>query len=506
MKNDKYLNLLEEFKVDDEFIDEALTGNSGDRGIKVYAGKTKPVKIIAPIAACLAVFAAAGIVFANRDKLPINPNSSLSPASESTDSDEEKLDYIMNEFNSRNEDSDIGTIISNDSEPKIKVYPQVVPPYLDTIFHRNCWDFITDKYADLLQGEITWWKDGDIDIDFDGEFESLVCPQIDYETVEGVNVCVFRRVGYYCDAEYLGKLSSNFTEKFFDGIYFVTDEANKCYYYFDCVEEYEKCIDTVYKIYYDKEANAVREVTYLQLVKTYPNDALSHTPYTLTAYRYGEEITEDQLMDEWRRIQNVSRDEEILPTPDVFDGHRGTNENIQILVDKYGLPMTANSLHRVVQYLDINLDGEDETVIEFRNCEQLKGFYVFSSDGRLIGEFDPDCYRKQGWGGIAGGMATYTDECLFLYSGSDESYYYYMTHHSGRDRYHSWLEEEIYKIAVNADGTLSAVPILEENHGLPDDECYKINGKAVTSEEYWKEENKYSDHLFPSVSRDPFVW
>ena len=485
MKNDKLFDMLEEFKVDDEYIDEALTGGSDSRGTKIYAGKTRPMKIIAPIAAALAVFAAAGIVFANRDKLPIN-NGSLSPSSSSEESE-----------NINTESTD------PDDETKVSGLHYGLPIWQDSIFIRNCWDFISDKHADLLQGRITWWKDGGIDIDFDGEFECLMCPQVDYETVEGVDVCVFRRVGIHSDLEYLGSLSSDFTEKYFEDIYFVTDEANKCYYYYDCVEEYEKCTDTVRKIYFDKEANTVREEPYLQLVKTYPNDASSDTPYTVAAYRYGKEITTEELLDEWSRIQNVSLDNEILPTPNLSDAHKGTDEYVQVLIDKYGLPISANSLHRVVQYLDINQDGTDETVIEFRNCEQLKGFYVFSPDGRLIGEFDPDCYRKQSWGGIAGGMSTHMDKSLFLYKRGDESYYFYTTSHTGMiEGLSIWLEKETYKIAVNADGTLSAVAVLEENHGLPNDECYKINGKAVTTEEYWQEENNYPDH----VSRDPFVW
>lgn len=84
MKNEELFDIITKLKVDDEYIEEALTGSSDSHGAKVYAGKTRisPMKIIAPIAACLAVFAAAGLVFANRDKLPVNSNNgAASPAS-----------------------------------------------------------------------------------------------------------------------------------------------------------------------------------------------------------------------------------------------------------------------------------------------------------------------------------------------------------------------------------------------------------------------------------------
>lgn len=509
MKKEELLNLLEEFKVDDEYVDEALSGNSDGRGIKVYAGKTKPIKIIAPIAVCLAVFAAAGVVFANRDKLSIDPNSALSAASsEESLSDEEILDQIREDFKKRPSYIDIensNTINATyDGKTNFDIYPIVTQ---DQHFFSTARQFMEDKYEDLLTGDISWWKQEYIDVDYDGEFELLLCPQVNYETVKGVDVCVFKRVGLHGETKYLGSLSDDFTEKYFDSIYFVTDEANKCYYYYDCIEEYEKCIDTVYKIYYDKMTNAVREQPYLELVKTYPNDTSSDTPYTETAYRYGEKTSTEQLLDEWNSLKS-KYDEEVLPKPNISGAHSEMNECVRLLVDKYDLSMSASALHRVVQYLDINNDGTDETLIEFRDCEQLKGIYVFSSDGRLIGEFDPEGYRGQRWG-ISGGMAVRMDGNIHRYNENGERYYFYTTSHTGSIKgLHIWLEEEVYKIVVNDDGTLSAVAALEGSYedGFGSMDHFFINGVAVTCDEYRKEMRKYDKYTYPNVHVSPFVW
>lgn len=502
MKKEELFKLAEEFKVDDEYIEEALTGNSGDRGIKVYAGKTKPIKIIAPIAACLAVFTAAGIVFANRDKLPIN-NTSLSPASSGESlSDEEKLEQVFEDFKDRDKYADIvNSVTDTDNEGKTIVYPHIIPIWQDPAFAQNCMDHFLDKNPQISMDNVTRWYDDYIDIDFDGSAEYLLCVEVDHVPAE---VCVFRRVGIYSEAEYLGSFGSAFPEKYFGDLYCVSDIVNKCYYYFDNTEEYEKCTDSIRKVFFDKNTNSIQDITYLQSVKTYPNDASSDTLYTETAYRYGEEISIDQLLNEWDSLQGSADELEILPVPNVSGAHNGTDGCVQMLVDKYGLSTSANSLHRVVRYLDVDQDGNDETLIEFRDCEQLKGIYVFTSEGKLIGELDTEGYRGQNWrmgGDLAEIRVNYN---IFRYEENGETYYCYLSWHSGSDTYSTWLEEEIYRIVVNADGTLGAVAVIECSY--EGDDWFRINGKEVSKEEFADEMDKYEKYLYPKLDAAPFVW
>ena len=480
MKNDKLFDMLEEFKVDDEYIEEALTGGSDSRGIKVYAGKTRPMKIIAPIAACLAVFAAAGIAFANRDRLPIN-NSVLSPASASEDSE------------NSNWESDPNT------EPWKWRFPS------QTEYADMCKEIVTNTYADKLQGDITW-QENDMDIDIDGIYELLLCPQINGRSVNGVGVCVFKKYSVDSYPEYIGSFGRDFDTMDIDNIDIITKKDTGISYYFGSYEDREKCIDSVQKISFDN--GKVRDESYLRLVKTYPDSASSDTQYTETAYRYGEAISTEQLLSEWNDVRNTEFGD-ILPAPNTSsDAHLGKSECVQLLIDKYNVHVSANSLHRVIQYIDINNDGDDETVIEFRNCEQLRGLYVFSSDGKLIGEFDLKGERCLTGGGV--GTADIANQRfnrgIFLYDRSGERYYWFETHRTGHlieNGEHWWLEVEINKIVVNEDGTLGSVKAAEANYKV-DNEWFKINGKEVSQDEFRKEEDKYG--IFSSQLGDPYIW
>lgn len=79
MKKDELLDMITELRVDDAFVDEALGEKEGE-AVRVYAGSSKksPMRIAAPIAACLAVAAAAGFFVVNvaRGKLAFGPAAS----------------------------------------------------------------------------------------------------------------------------------------------------------------------------------------------------------------------------------------------------------------------------------------------------------------------------------------------------------------------------------------------------------------------------------------------
>ena len=110
MKNDELFDMITELKIDDEYVEEALTGGSDSDGAKVYAGRqtrVSPLRIIASVAACLAVFAAAGLIFANIGRLPIGVNNGagLSGNSGESLSDEEKISQVLEDFKNRYENS-----------------------------------------------------------------------------------------------------------------------------------------------------------------------------------------------------------------------------------------------------------------------------------------------------------------------------------------------------------------------------------------------------------------
>ena len=509
MKNEELFDMLTELKIDDEYVDEALTGGSDSRGIKVYAGKTRPMKIIAPVAACLAVFAAAGLIFVNRDKLPINNgNSALSPASSGELTDEEKLDQIFEDFKNRHEDFDVerpGAYLQNSNNLALWGYDS--PSH--TEFVDMCANIVMSMYPKELQGVVKW-QAGDMDIDHDDAHELLLCPQINGKSVKGVGVSVFKKYDHDSDPVYIGSFGADVDTMDFNNCHLNWSENADVAYYFTHSEENGKCVVGVQKLYI--ENNAVCDGNYLRLVTTYPDDTSSDTQYAQTAYRYGKEISIKELMDEWNTVKTRwIVEDDILPTPNTSsDAHSAKSELVQFLIDKYNVPMTANSLHRVIDLIDINNDGVDETVIEFRNCEQLRGMYVFSADGKLIGEFDLKGERY-GFGLASGGyidtLSAQFSAGIYPYSNNGEEYYCFDTQRIGHkieNGEHWWCEAETNRIVVNEDGTLSSIAVMEENW-YTDSERYKINGEEVTQEEFWAEQIKYYNSSKPKQG-DPFIW
>lgn len=146
MKKEKLFELLE--NVDDKYIEEVmLDGLDSERPVEVRAGKTRksPLKIIAPIAACLAVAIGAGAVYANREKFAFSPAAATSNIDFSGMTDEEVIEKCK---------SDVAA------------------------------------EAELSGAE---WQTRRLDVDFDGSDEFLLYPTIESKTVKNVGVRVFKR-------------------------------------------------------------------------------------------------------------------------------------------------------------------------------------------------------------------------------------------------------------------------------------------------------------------------
>ena len=497
MKNEKLFDMLTEFKVNDEYIEDALIGASDVHGEKVYAAikpRKSPMKIIASVAACLAVFAAAGLVVANVGRMSAKPDNSLS-APASTDEDTESIDTeSMNGLYGK-------------KDPDKAVWGWGVASLTEYVEMGK--SLISSVYARELQGDVTWQK-GDLDIDHDNVHELLLCPQINGKSVKGVGVCVFKKYDLDSDPVYIGSFGADVDTMSLDDFHLNWSEDTDVSYYFTHSEENGECVVGVQKLYI--ENNAVCDDNYLRLATDYPSDASSGTQYTQTAYRYGEEISIKELLSEWNTVKTCWLGD-VLPTPNTSsDAHSAMSEYVQLLIDKYDVPATANSLHRVIDQMDINNDGVDETVIEFRNCEQLRGMYVFSADGKLIGEFDLKGERY-GMGYVSGGnidtVRARFSAGIFPYNDNGETYYCFDTNRTGHEDnesggWHEWGEQETNRIVVNEDGTLSSVAVMEENYNR-NNEYFKINGEEVTQEELWAEQYKYYDSDKPRQG-DPFIW
>lgn len=474
MKNEELLELITELKVDDAFVEEALAEPDSGEPVKAYAGRAKrfPMRMIVPIAACLAVAAGVWIVAANQSKPPIKINNGLGSSTSTAQS-------------STAESTDNSGVESTDNSSAVYTPPTDIWtfPSDKKDFVEKCKNIITSTFSQVLPSDVTWQVEN-MDIDYDNSNELLLCPQINGRSVKGVGVCVFRR-SPEDDATYLGSFGSEFSSMNLDNFYIIDNKKTKDFYYFNNNEENEKCVDSIQRLYFDNDTNTLQDQAYLRFIKTYPNDASSNTPYTETAYHYGVEISVEEFINKWR---NVWWNSEFMVTTQIHgnEAHGEKSDCVQLLVDKYNVPTigsSPNSLHRSIQSFDINNDGKTETVIEFKNCEQLRGIYVFSDDGKLIGEFDLEGTRGT-WQTTAGNASTIT-VCLNttlrrFYEGSDIVCLYRSSTVNG---------SAIYKIVVNEDGTLSSEKEFE--HWYNNKTCYRINGKDVTQKEYEKAVKKY---------------
>lgn len=496
MKKEELLDLITELKVDDRFIEDALSDGLDGRPVRVYAEppKRSPMKIIASVAACLAVIAGAGFVIKNMSSPNVAP---ITPASEGDVSESEAPLETSEPETNDTESSDVG----------YNYMDYATFPSQKEKFVEKCKEDVVKQFGALFPtGVYITWQVDDYDIDCDNHNELVLCPRVNGRSIRGVGVCMFK-IGRNDSSIYLGSFGGEFNTLDFKKICIA--KIDNGFLYFNNNEEGGKCIDSIQRVIVDKDTGTVaKEETYLRLVK-------NHSDNTSTAYRNGEQISTEELLSEWNsHMENTMYLNVDFPLPNISGAHTEAEECVKLLVDKYNVPLengSLSSLHRTVEKFDINFDGEDETIIEFRRCAQLPGIYVFSSDGRLIGEFDLECERGEPFA-IGGINVLYGGNVPVIskFDKDGESYYYYRTYHSEKRFGNGWAsvgKETINRIVVNEDGTVSSKVIMEEgaefisDTGLAHSNIRQINGKDVDSQEYYNEIQKYSyrgDH--------PFIW
>lgn len=477
MKKEELLDLITELKPDDAFVEEALGEREG-APVRVYEGKRSPMRIVAPIAACLAVFVAAGflVVNVNRGKFAFGPAASVE---ESSDIDET-------------------------SEPEI------IEPAEDSTFVEKCKDIVT---AELTNGlpEDAEWVELYFDIDFDGKSELLLCPHVKSDKLEGVpGYRAFKDNGAD-DVQDLGVFDTNhnYVCLFYVGTelnendeivevfdvnkenFCYIDEANKKYYYFDYDDDFfKKHTDTIYELFFNEETGVIEENAYLQYVSAYPEDESSSVPFSETAYIYGEEVEIEELLEKWNTIPNIPN---LLPSY----GKVGMIKMIDILAEKYGIseedyadltePYRTNAddfenddkARTRVNLIDANNDGKSEISVRFENCEQLRGFYIFERDGaeiKLIGEFDLEG-KRLGDNPVKmyeeHGKLLNEDHLYEIYDDDNgERFRFYYTYESEQRGDDILVKrEDMHKIIVNEDGTLGdeIIMTIDEEYSFSED-------------------------------------
>lgn len=331
MKKDELFDLITEFKPDDAFVEEALGEREG-APVRVYAGKAKsPMRIVAPVAACLAVAAAAGIMFANvsRNKPAVEPVAA-SKGNEAVSPDEE--------------------------------------------FIEQCKALVADESELLSQGEVDW-QTHYLDIDFDGNDELLLYPRIDGETVSDVGVRVFAMVeDGIKDLGAFGKGDDNID--LLDIRKDERDNAGNQYYY---------CFS-------NGDTDGIRFVSFNEKDNTVSDDKnLTRTIDSEQDYHFAEngmELSTDQIFivrmrefpdDIAERFCEFSNDEIAICEKDALT--RNGKLDLEEL-------LTPRMWH-VGEY-DINFDGEKELLISLYNFTNMKGVFVYDNNCEYLGSFETE--------------------------------------------------------------------------------------------------------------------
>lgn len=467
MKNEELFDLITELKVDDRFIEEAISDDLDERSpIKAYAGNTKrsPMRIIALAAACLAVIAGAGIVFANVNgakKAPVTPADTSASAS-----------------------GGVSPAVSGED------------------FIEQCKNIVAGENPLLAQSEMTW-QTSRLDVDFDGEDEYLVYPQTDGKTVKDIGVRVFKKVngGDIRDLGAFGKDSDcidlNKIRKD------ERDGSDNQYYYCFSHDDEDGLYDGIRFVSYNEEENTVSDEKHLMRVTdhrtnnyltegSYENDEYigSEQSFIVRIRDFPDDITETFC--EFTKAEIAKCENDALT-------RNGKLELEELL--------TPGMWHSG-EY-DINGDGETELLISLFNFSNMRGVFVYNKNCEYLGSFETE-----------NGLCD--PELLNLYDRDGEKYWYYLgvegpTIRDGY-RYTTWIERvSLNKINVE-NNSFSTERLIhydviwdsDDYHTHTKNHCvYWIGDKEVTEAEFRKAEHFYhtvgmGSHGFDLT--DPIEW
>lgn len=350
MKKEELFDLLGE--VDDNFIEEAMLDDfDNERGVRVRPGKTRamPLKIAAGTAACLAVFAAAGLIYANRGKLGFAPASSPETADTSFET---------------------SAALSPEDD-----------------FIKQCKAAVT-KESDAISGrDDAVWETRMLDIDCDGSDELLLHPTTDGYTVPDIGVRVFKNSAD--GIQDLGRFAVNCDKLELDEIYKSEKEGdNNFYYRFSHSTNAVKLltIDGIRTVSYSEMYQKLVEEDYLRLETTYHKGGDPSLMSSEKAYCCHEEIGVDELLRIWEQFPQI-------PAPDTVYKNDLLPKMFKVLKEKYNISDDLGELpYRTSLFFDIDSDGSDnEIILRFDDVPQLNGIYIFyvnNSEPELVGDFE----------------------------------------------------------------------------------------------------------------------
>ncbi len=476
MKNEKFFELLE--SVDDKFIEEAMIDDfDGTRPVEVRAEKTRitPLKIIAPIAACLALVAAAGFAVSNFDKLTksATPNNSTSNGETSSSA------YMENSA------------------------PVVVKELADTAFVNECKELVilqlketSSSYKTLDASDISW-DVGLLDMDFDGEDEYLI-----YPTKGREGVFVFKKTQN--EPEYIGLFGEG-VEIDFNKIYKAVDGGNYYYYHY-LIQEQSIVFGNGYScegiklVSFEQDRICETQGIYGDVCSKYYCG--KHFDNALTCYDdNNNKISPDDFKALWKQYP-------YLPEPTIT--HLGIsyfdiNNAMELLAKKYGISDKSKLFQNEFwRDTDINNDNITEGIIMFKDVPELPDIYVVGDNGtKYLGSLG---ITGKPFNQIWDGSDRYLPPAWIRQcQDENESFFYCTTTETtivdGEEIETAWY---IYKVIVNDDNTVSGEKYLNFGRDLSNGGkvFLKLGDRDISASEFIEERNKFckdSDYKFAEL-------
>lgn len=465
MKNEKFFELLG--SVDDKFIEEAITEYDPNASVAVPAGKTRvsPMKIIAPIAACLALVTAAGFVVSN-----FGLTRSASPNNSTSDGETNSSAYMENST------------------------PGAVKEFADTTFVNECKELIisqlTEKSSSYINFSNISWDAGLLDMDLDGEDEYLIYPEI------SKGVFVFKKAQN--GAKYLGSFGENIQIDF-NNIYKAADGGDYYYYHYLIQNSDYQC-EGIRQVSF--EQNRICETTgvYVDVCSKYYSNREFDSVRT---YYDGNnnKISSDDFKTLWKKYP-------YMPEPTV--ANYGFNQfdidnAVELLAKKYGISDKSKLIQNELWLeTDINNDNIKEGVITFENVPELPDIYVVGDDGtKYLGFLDItgkpfyEVWRDE----ARYSTPLYIRQC----QDGDKSFFYCTTTETsivdGEEIETAWY---IYKVIVEDDNTVWGEKYLNFGRDLSNGGkvFLRLGDRDISASEFMKERNKFcknNDYSFAEL-------
>lgn len=461
MKNEHLLDLLE--NVEEKYIAEALQGYDeydSSRPVEAHEGKTRitPMKIIAPIAACLAVVAAAGFAASNIGKLAIFAGNSGESVSASVPA-------------------------SGGGSAAVKPPAELafVEELKELVIHK----LKADPMCKVETADDYYWDIGMLDIDFDGEDEYLL-HMLNKNNVAPVFSSVRDPAGVYVfkktaengaeDLGYFGAVRNISLNK----IYRAPDGSNRYYYYY-AFSGGTPQEEGILFVSFDSESGQVKEVLgpHCTLVDTYHYD----TGYDKIDEYYDEEgvkISRYAFKELWARYPN-------LPELTIFNtdiSYSVREEAFEILSDKYGVSVSELRSSYKEWGIVNHAEGCSEGVLTFDNVPELPDIYVFSYIGQPVK--------------LMGVLEKPGELCevhnFDYFSDKNDQYSYYHTTETGIiNGEERTLSYNIFKVKVAENGTHTSENVLAIGRDPASGSLFiRSGGRDISPEEFTEELLKYN--------------